>query len=291
MRLRSIASGLSGALAALVLALPASPIMAQSRQVAPLAAQPETAPAPTYADLVALAEASPLVVRAQVRKQAPVEPERAPGLRPGMARLYIEARTQAMLSGRGALGESLRYLVDVPLDSRGKLPSLKKQVVVLFARPVPGRVDQVQLVGRDSQLAWDPMLEQRLRAILTELAAADAPLPITGVREAIHVAGNLAGEGETQLFLTTAKATAASLVVVRSPNRPPRWGLTYSEVLPAEPAPPARDTLAWYRLACFLPPALPARANLSANPRDRAQAEADYRLVLESLGPCARTRA
>lgn len=282
MRLRSIGPALAGSLVVLA----AAPISAQTRDVAPIAALS----APTYADLAALAEASPLVVRAEVRKQAVLEPERSPGLRPGMVRLYIEARTQALLSGRGALGESLRYLVDVPLDSRGKAPSLKKQVVVLFARGVPGRVNELQLIGRDTQLRWDPALEQRTRAILTELAAADAPQAITGVREAIHVPGNLVGEGETQLFLTTASGTAASLVVLRRPDRPPRWGVTYSEVLPSDPAPPARDTLAWYRLACFLPPALPARANVSANPRDRAQAEADYRLVLEQLGPCARTR-
>ena len=67
----------------------------------PAAAQ-QAAPAPlTYADLVDLADGTPLVIKAQIRKQATVEPERARGLAPGHARLYIEARTSALIAGCG----------------------------------------------------------------------------------------------------------------------------------------------------------------------------------------------
>ena len=90
----------------------------------------------TYADIVDLADEAPLVLRAQIRKQATVEPERSPGLEPGFVRLYIEARTSALIAGNVPVGGSLRYLVDVPLDAKGKAPKLKKQEVVLFARPV-----------------------------------------------------------------------------------------------------------------------------------------------------------
>jgi hypothetical protein len=66
--------------------------------------------------------------------------------------------------------------------------------------------------------------------------------------------------------------------------------VSFSEVLDSAGAPPARDTLAWYRLACFLPRTLAPAANVSASPADKAQAGADYAYVLEQLGPCGRTR-
>ena len=87
------------------------------------------APALTYADLVTLADGAPLVIHAQVRRQAVVEPERAPGLAPGHARLYVQAETRSLLSGVVPVGESLRYLADVPLTARGKVPRFAKRDV------------------------------------------------------------------------------------------------------------------------------------------------------------------
>src|SRR5690606_25973937 len=88
-----------------------------SALAAPAAAQPAPAPnAPTYADLVDLADPADLVIRAQIRDQALLRPERARGVRPGYGRLYVEARTLALIAGSEPIGESIRYLVDVPLD-------------------------------------------------------------------------------------------------------------------------------------------------------------------------------
>lgn len=119
----------------------------------------------TYADLVGLSDAAPLVIKAQIRKQATVEPARAPDLAPGHARLYVEAQTRALVSGNAPLGENLRYLVDLPLDAKGKVPKLKKQEVILFARSVPGRPGELQLVDPAAQLPYSPELEARLRPI------------------------------------------------------------------------------------------------------------------------------
>jgi hypothetical protein len=55
--------------------------------------------------------------------------------------------------------------------------------------------------------------------------------------------------------------------------------------------PPRRDTLTWYRLACFLPRNLPAEANLSASDADKAAAVSDYAKVMSDLGPCSRNRS
>ena len=60
------------------------------------------------ADLIDLADYADLVLRAKVRRQSDVEPERAPGLRPGHARYYIEADTQNLIAGRTPLGERVR---------------------------------------------------------------------------------------------------------------------------------------------------------------------------------------
>lgn len=249
---------------------------------------PAAAPALTYADLAGLADAAPLVVRVSPRKIARLEPARAPGLKPGRARLYIEAKTEALVAGQASLGEVLRYLVDVPLDAKGKPVNLKKKSVVLFARL--GRPGELQLVSPDAQLIWDPVLDVRLRGILSELLAPGAPQRITGVREAIHVGGNLAGEGETQIFLATANEEPAAITVNRSPGQPPRWSVSFSEVLEQSGKVPPRDTLAWYRLACFLAPELPVGATESGSASDRAMAADDYRYVLRQLGPCPRTR-
>ncbi|MDN3647040.1 hypothetical protein QWY75_12580 [Pontixanthobacter aestiaquae] len=242
----------------------------------------------TYADLVDLADASEIVLRAQIRKQAELKPERAPGLRPGYARLYIEAQTDSLLTGRAAVGESLRYLVDVPRDSKGKAPKLKKQTVLLFARPAAGRPGEIQLITETSQLLWSAPLETRLRSVLAELVAQDAAPEITGIRDVLSIPGNLAGESETQLFLSTDNDGPVSVTVIRRPDQESVWGVSWSDIVDQAARPPQMNTLDWYRLACFLPGRLPSASYLSADPASRRQADMDYRFVLQQLGPCPR---
>lgn len=271
-------------LGALLAVAATSDALADSRAPAP------AAPPPSYADLANLADGTPLIVRAQPRKLVPVEAARAPGLRAGWGRFYVEARTEAVIFGRSGLGEQLRYLVDLPLDAKGKPPAVKKKSVVLFARAVPGSPDELQLVAPDAQLVWDPEIDARLRGILAELNAPAAPQRITGVREAIFVPGNLAGQSETQIFLATANGEPAAITVDREPGKDPRWSVSFSELVGDAANAPAHDTLAWYRLACFLPRALPAGANTTASADGRQPAGRDYRFVLDQLGPCTRTR-
>ncbi|MGI9374803.1 MAG: hypothetical protein ACR2PC_01710 [Tsuneonella suprasediminis] len=243
----------------------------------------------TYADLADLADAANAVVHVKVTSQAIVSPERAPNVAPGMVRIYVEAATVALVSGSAPVGESLRYLVDLPLDSRGKAPKLKKQDFLLFARAVPGRPGELQLVGAGAQQPWTPELEQRIRPILTAMLSPAAPPHITGVRDALAVPGTLAGESETQMFLSTRSGDPVSISVVRRPGMAPVWGVSFSEIVDQAARPPARDSLEWYRLACFLPAQLPAKANLSRDSVSRALAEDDYAYVMQQLGPCART--
>jgi hypothetical protein len=277
----------------LALTIVVGDFLASALSAATPPATPPAAPSVTYADLADLADSAPLVLRAQVRKQVRVEPERAIGVRPGWARFYFEAKTVSLLVGDNIIGESLRYLGDLPLDARGKPPALPKKQVLLFASMVSNapenRAGELRLVKPDAQLLWDTASETKLRAILAELLAADSPPRISGVREAINVAGELAEQSETQIFLAARDAGAAAISVTRRPGMAPVWGVSFSEVAEGGNMPP-RETLRWYRLACFLPPVLPRGANLSESPEEKAQADADYRLVMGQLGSCPRLR-
>ena len=243
---------------------------------------------PTYADLADLADHAPLVARVEIRDAVRLNPEKAPGLRSGMARVYVKARTRALLLGE-TIGESASYLADVPLDSKGKLPKLKKTLALIFARPVSARPGELQLVSAAGQVVWSQPTEDRVRAILTELVAPGAPPRVTGVREVSFVPGNLIGEGETQIFLATEAGDPVSISVVHRPGEPPVWGVAFGEIVDQAARPPLRDTLAWYRLACFLPVGLSTATNLSGDGDAQRKAAEDYRYVRGQLGPCART--
>ncbi|MYL96233.1 hypothetical protein GR702_00400 [Novosphingobium sp. FGD1] len=276
-KIRHLAAGLASA----YLALAAPVAAAQGVEAGP--------PPVTYADIADLADSAGLVVHAQVAKVVRIEDRRANGLTPGHGRFYIQARTRALLTGKAPLGESISYLVDLPLDARGKPPKLKKVDVFLFARAVPGRPGELQLVSPTAQQYWTVQGEARLRAILRGFVAPDAPAKITGVRELLYVPGNLAGQGETQIFLNTVDNSAASITVRHEPGAAPAWGVSFSELVADIGHPPQRDTIEWYRLACFLPNVPPARANVSDSFAAQQQALSDYRMVLGDLGPCDRT--
>ncbi|GAB5348877.1 hypothetical protein [Alteriqipengyuania sp. 357] len=265
--------------------LPGGAVAAQTATPSP--AGPQQA---SDADLIDLADYADLVVRAKIRRQSDVEPERAPGLRPGHARFYIEADTVSLLAGSTPVGERVRYLVDLPFDSRGRKPKLRKEEVLLFARPVAGRPGELQLVAPDAQLLWNEQLERRTRTILEQLVAPDAPPRIVGVRDALSVAGTLAGESETQIFLDTVTDAPAAISVVRRPGMEPVWGVSFSEIVDQAARVPPQGSLAHYRLACSLPSTLPSEANLARDPADRARASDDYRYVVSQLGPCTRLR-
>lgn len=274
-----------------VLAVPlmiavSAPLNAQERMVQVTGAESES-----YADLADLVDSADLVLRARVRKQAEVEAERAPGLAAGQARLYVEADTLALLAGKVPVGESLRYLVDVPLDSRGRAPKLRKQEFLIFARTVAGRAGEIQLVDPSAQLPWSEGLEARLRPIMSEVFSPQVPPRIEGVRDALSVQGNLAGESETQIFLATEDGSPWSISVVNRPNMVPVWGTSRSEIVDQSAMPPRPETIEWYRLACSLPATLPPSANLASDPASRRRAAEDYAFVLLRLGPCERNRS
>lgn len=244
------------------------------------------ADSPPYADLADLVVASPLIIDATIRSATRIKGAEATNVAPGDARFYIEADIGVLVRGGGAIPAQVGWLVDVHPDSNGHFPKLKKERVFVFARPVPGATGQLQLVAKDAQRRWTPGTDARVRAIAAEAASGDAPPVVTGVRSAFHVAGSLPGEGETQIFLTTKDGRPAALSIVRRPGETPRWSIALSELIDDSARTPQVDTLLWYRLACFLPASLPDTATGALEPADATQAQADYRLVMEQLGPC-----
>ena len=266
----AVATALAGAV------FPAIPLYAQ--------ALPGSA-ATDYVTIAGLADTAPLVLKVEIKRTTTVAAERAPDVPPSLARLFVEAEVLNLIRGKTGVAESIRYLVDVPRDARGKVPKLKKAQVLLFARPGT-RPGEVQLVSKDAQIAWTPMAEQQVRAVLTELVAPGAPPAIRGIREALHVRGNLQGEGETQIFLATSSGDPVSITVLRRPGLAPRWAVSLTEIVDEAAAPPRPGTLLWYRLACSLPAQIPARALVSDTPADNDLARRDYNFVLDQLGPC-----
>ena len=261
-----------------------------------LAAAPPAAPVSspvnsyTYADLADLALGAPVALVATVARTSVLPPELAPGLKPGSVRLLVEADATRLIRGPQGLSPRITYLADVPLDARGRPPKLRKSEVLLLARPVSGRPGMLQLVAPDAQLALTPPVEQQVRAILTEATATESPPRVTGIASAFHVPGSLPGESETQIFLTTARQQPISLSVLRRPGEAPRWAVALGEIVDEAAATPKPDTLLWYRLACGLPRTLPDRVVAELGPEGATAARADYKVVIDGLGACARAR-
>ena len=256
-------------------------------QPAPSPAPPAVAPIlPEYSQYARLVLAAPVIADATIRDAARVDSKRVAGIPAGVARFYVTADVTSLIRSPSTLPARLSWLVDVPLDARGRAPRLERLRVLAFARPLPGRPAELQLVFPDAQQPWSPGADARTRAIAQEVVAPAAPPVVTGVGNAFHVAGTLPGEGETQIFLPTADNRPVSLSILSRPGMAKSWTVALSEIVDEAAAAPARDTLLWYRLACFLPPELPASSVAASGPDDAAAARADYRFVIEALGPC-----
>ncbi len=244
--------------------------------------------APTYADLVTMAMRADTVAIVQVEDQIPFPPERAPGVGPADVRLYVESLTQALLKAPTSVSESMVFVVDQRRLADGDPPDLEERRFLLMGDLSTTQPGALQLLSSRSMLPHGPRIEARVRQVLTQLAAADAPPGITGVRDVISVPGNLAGESETQLFVETDSGAPVSLTVIRRPGMAPHWGVSLGELVDASARPPEPETLAWFRFACFLPRELPNEAFLQRDRASQDQARADYAFVLAELGPCER---
>lgn len=243
-----------------------------------------------FADVADLFLAAPVVASARIVEAIPVPQSANTPNRPATIRYYLVADVVALIRGTGGVSPRVSWIADVPLDSRGKPPKFKKLQVLLAALPVAGRPAELRLAARDAMAPWSAALEARVRRVIASGLAADAAPRVTGISSAFHSPGNLPGEGETQIFLTTDIAQPVSINVLRRPGQATSWAVSLGEIVDEAARAPARDTLGWYRLACFLPRALPAAAVADLSESDAAAARGDYGFVIEAMGPCGRTR-
>ncbi len=244
----------------------------------------------TYADVADLFLATPIVASARITEAIPVpQPGNTVGQRT-VIRYYFVADVVALIRGAGGVSPKVSWIADVPLDSRGRPPKLKKLLVILAALPVPGRPAELRLAAPDAMVPWSAALEDRVRTIVASGLAADAAPRITGIASAFHSPGNLPGEGETQIFLTTATAQPVSINVLRRPGQLATWAVSLGEIVDEAARAPEPGTLAWYRLACFLPREFPKSAVTELSEVDATAAREDYGFVMNALGPCKRTR-
>ncbi len=272
---------------AAVIALPGAVAESQPRPASPIGA-PEVVPVLTYADIADLALPAPIVAHVRIRRAVPVDGGSMPPA--GRARLYVEADTVSLIKGP-QVPARIAYLADVAVDARGRAERPRKgSEQLIFARSVPGRPSELQLVAGESWHPYEPALAERTRAVLRAAVAADAAPAIAGIGRAFHVPGTLAGESETQFFLLAEGGRPISVTVLRRPGERPRWAVALGEIVDEAAAEPRRDTLLWYRLACSLPEALPATSMADVEPGYHAAIRADYRLIREGLGACERTR-
>ncbi|WP_271078957.1 hypothetical protein [Aurantiacibacter sp. MUD61] len=283
----TFATAAASLLAACSTTLPSLPALSQDRGDG-MTAELGPGEDPTYADLVTFALEAELVATVQIDEAIAFSQERAPNVPANRVRLYIESLTQNLLTAPRGVGESLVFVTETDREADGDAPDWEERNFVIFADMSMTQPNAVQLISSRAMFPSGPILQERVRRVLRQIAAADAPPPITGVRDVISVPGNLAGESETQMFVETTTGAPVSLTVIRRPGRAPEWGVSLGEIVDVSARPPEPETLAWFRFACFLPETLADGAFLQNDAESRRRAREDYAFVREQLGPCER---
>ena len=248
---------------------------------------PASAPSPySYADIADLAAPANAIVVIVPRSLVPVEKNAIPGPE-AIRTFYVQADVKALIRGQDAVPPRISFLLQLP-TTKTATKALKGRMAIIFGRAAD-RPGEFQLLSGHAILPWSAATDTKVRAITSELVASDAPPQISRVVEAFHVAGTVAGEGETQVFLTTTTGRPISLSIVRRPDEQPKFGAAMGEVVDEAAALPKPDTLLWYRLACALPSVMPSEALAKLEATDADAAQRDYRAFMEALGPCIRT--
>jgi hypothetical protein len=273
---------ISGFFAPLLVVLGCAPCAA-------LTAEPVMVETVHYADLADRALPAEIVAKVRILEVADVKPSALSAPPAGRSRVYAEAEIETLFKGPQDLSRQVSFLIDLPVDGRGHTPKIKKSEQIIFAQSVPQRSGFVQLIGPDAMLDWTGNRESLVHAILISQAAPDSPPQVIGIDNAFSVAGTVAGERETQIFLST-DSRPVSLTVAHHPGEAVRWSVALGEIADSGTPPPPRDTLLWYELACRLPAHFPA-AKLAGQTVEAAEAiRADYEVIMLGLGPCVRGR-
>ena len=244
----------------------------------------------SYADIADLVTISPLIIDVSIKNLQKVAPEQADGVPVTMQRMLVEADVLALIRGQGGITPRVRFVLDVPKDAKGKIPKLKKQRMFVLGSTVAGRVGEVRLARPHSLILWSPTNDNMVRGITKEAVMVDAPPKVAGIISAFYSPGTIIGEGETQVFLKTDRDQPLSLSILSRPGQAKSWAVSTAEVIDESAVAPLKNTLLWYRLACGLPRDLSFELVEAAESDNAARAQADYKFVINALGPCGRKR-
>lgn len=239
---------------------------------------------PDFAVVADLTVTAPVVVQARIARAERLADRDSPGLKPGHARLLVTAALDSAIVAPGPVPAELSWLWDAPLDARGKLAKRKNLPVMAWVtQPTPD--GKTRLIAANAQQPWTPTLDATVRGIATEARSGAVPM-ITGVTSGFRAEGTVAGESESQFFLSASDGNGATMVVTTRPGMARRVTVARGDVIDESATIVKSGSLLWYRLACALPPALPE----TAGGNDAALA-ADWRAAMESLGTCERRPA
>jgi len=242
-----------------------------------------------YADIADRALASDVVAVSTVTKATHLDQKRFSNVPSGAERVLLVGRITTLIRGPENQPQDIEFLADIPMQGNGRLPKLKNRPFIIFGDRVNGAANQLQLIDRHSLLLWSSELESRTRDILIAANAPGAAPRINRIGQIFSVAGSIAGENETQIFLESYNGRPVSLSILRRPGETPRWIVSLDEVVDEAAPFPARDSLTWYRLACTLPMDLPPQTIDDLEAPAGQMAKEDYRLVMQQLGTCQRT--
>jgi len=255
-----------------------SPSFAASQ--APVAGNPLS-----YADIADLVTGSPIIISGRITSVIKVKTGAGESGENPKEHIFVTAKVESLIRGQNGVPPLVSFLIN-PANMNNRLK--KRERVLLFALPAQ-RADYIRLASRNAAQPWSAELDTAVRSVTAEVLKSDSPPTITGIGDAFHIAGTIAGEGETQIFLKTATDAPISLSILRRPGQPPRWGVSLGEIVDESAVPPEHDSLLWYRLACGLPPRLPYESVRTLSLADAEAAQRDYAIVMESLGRCGRT--
>ena len=244
----------------------------------------------SYADIADLVVISSLIVDVTVRDVKKVSADQAVGVPTTLQRVLVNADVIALIRGDGGTTPRVRFLLDMQKDAKGKIPKLKKRRMFLFGREVVNRPGEIQLSRPNALALFSLNNDALVRDITKEAVQLNAPRRIMSIANAFHSVGTMLGEGETQIFLKTDTDQPLTLTVLSRPGQQKQWAVSTAEVIDASATAPQRFTLLWYRLACGLPRDLPADRIEAASSEIAGRAEADYKFILDALGPCGRKR-
>lgn len=238
----------------------------------------------SWSDLADLGLNAPVVVHARIDRVKRLGGAEAAGVPPGQVRVLVQASLVAALRAPDMLPAQAEWLWQ-GLSPDGRHPPFAKgdSVIAFLDGGTPGKDARLyRLVSPYAQVPWSFEREASIRSILKEMLAVRASgVAVTGITDAFRTDGQVAGQSESQFFLSTDQRPW-TLSVRRSPDAPTEVTIATGDMIDRG-QPIAPDTIAWHALACGLPAQLPAAL------AEKEGLAADYAEALRSIGQCGRT--